>query len=492
MRMEKENGLELFWLLMGQMSILMAGALLVPFSAALIWQDTEAWLFVLPAVFAYGLGRKMIELGSTEGRGRQLTIREGVFFMSFVWLLMGFIGLMPYAISGLFSSFSAAFFEAVSSLTTTGLSCLPYDRLELPRTLILWHSVMSWLGGLTFVVVMVTVLPQVSGCFGLTLSARQSIFFSPVWNKMAQSARQGTTVYAVLTIVAAVIYYLAGLSPLESLLRAMVTLSSSGGSSVQTFIHYNNPALEMAAVAVMLMSGLSLLLVWRAWKVKSLLLLLKDTEIRNFLMVVLVSGAVLAGHLYVTGTYDWAESLRYGFFQAVSFISTNGFVAAPYWLWPSFDLYVLFLLVFVGGCIGSATGGLKVMRLLVLFRLSWAELRRTLHPRMVVAIKVDNLPVSDKIVGRIIAFFYLYMTVFFVFAIILSLSGISIIQALGLAAGCLTSTGASSALFGLSNLYILPDWAKIVCCLLMIMGRVEIFSFLVLVDIGRRSFQKRW
>ena len=490
--MKKENGLELFWLLMGQMSILMAGALIVPFLAALIWQEAEAWLFVLPAAFAYGLGKKMLRLGSTESRGRQLTIREGVFFMSFVWWLMGFIGLMPYAISGSFASFSAAFFEAMSSLTTTGLSCLPYDRAELPRTLILWHSIMSWLGGLTFVVIMVTVLPQVSGCFGLTLSARQSIFFSPVWNKMAQSARQGTTVYAVITVLAALVFYLAGLNPFESLLRAMVTISSSGGSSFYAFIYYDNPALELAAFVVMLLSSLSLLLVWKAWKLKNLLMLLRDTEIQNFLLLVMVAGLVLSGHLYYVGSYNLTESLRYGYFQVMSFVSTNGFVSAPFWLWPSFDRYMLFLLVFVGGCIGSATGGLKVMRLLVLLRLSWAELRRTLHPRMVVSLKIDGLPVPDKIIGRIMAFFFLYIIVFVVFSLFLSLSGISMMQALGLAAGCLTSTGASSALFGLANLYSLPDWAKIICTLLMVLGRVEIFSFLVLLDIGWRSMQKRW
>lgn len=492
MRMEKENGLELFWLLMGQMSILMGGALVVPFVAALIWQDTEAWLFVLPAIFAYGLGRKMVEIGSSEERGRQLTIREGVFFMSFVWIFMGLIGLMPYAISGLFPSFAAAFFEAVSSLTTTGLSCLPFDRVGLPRSLVLWHSIMSWLGGLTFVVIMVTVLPQVSGCFGLTLSARQSIFFSPVWNKMAQSARQGTSVYALLTVMAAFIYYLAGLNPFEALLRAMVTLSSSGGTSAYAFIYYDNPLLELAAFVVMLLSSLSLLLIWKAWKVKSLLLLWQDAEIRYFLLAVAGAGALLTSHLYFTGTYDLAESFRYGYFQAMSFISTNGFVSAPFWLWPSFDIYVLFLLVFLGGCIGSATGGLKVMRLLVLLRLSWAELRRTLHPRMVVAVKVDGLPVPEKIVGRILSFFFLYMSVFVIFALLLSLSGISIVQALGLAAGCLTSTGASTALFGLDSLNSLPDWAKIVCSMLMVMGRVEIFSFLVLLDMGRRSLQRRW
>lgn len=492
MMMQKETGLELFWLLMGQMSMLMGGALLVPFVAALVWREAEAWLFVLPAIFAYVLGRKMLEIGSSEERGRQLTIREGVFFMSFVWIFMGFIGLMPYAISGIFPSFAAAFFEAVSSLTTTGLSCLTFDRVGLPKALLLWHGIMSWLGGLTFVVIMVTVLPQVSGCFGLTLSARQSIFFSPVWNKMAQSARQGTTVYAVLTVLSALVYYLAGLNPFESLLRAMVTISSSGGTSAYAFIYYDNPALEMAAFAAMLMSSMSLLLLWRAWKMKSLLLLWRDTEIRHFLLVVLLAGGLLAGHLYCQGIYDFSSSLRYGYFQAMAFISTNGFVAAPFWLWPSFDIYVLFLLVFVGGCIGSATGGLKIMRLLVLLRLSWAELRRTLHPRMVVVLKVDGLPVPVKIVGRILSFFFLYMLVFVGFAMILSLSGISIVQALGLAAGCLTSTGASVSLFGLDSLYILPDWAKVICSLLMVMGRVEIFSFLVLLDMGRRSMQKRW
>ncbi|SHK39874.1 trk system potassium uptake protein TrkH [Selenomonas ruminantium] len=492
MGIQKANGWELFWLLMGQMSIVMAGALAVPFTAALIWQDTEAWLFVLPAVFAYVLGKKMIEFGASEERGRQLTMKEGVFFMSFVWIFMGLIGLMPYAISGLFPSFAAAFFEAVSSLTTTGLSCLPFDRIGLPRALLLWHGIMSWLGGLTFVVIMVTVLPQVSGCFGLTLSARQSIFFSPVWNKMAQSARQGTTVYAVLTLLSALVYYLAGLNPFESLLRAMVTISSSGGTSAYAFIYYDNPALELAAFTTMLISSLSLLLLWRAWKMKQPLLLWADTEIRHFLLVVLASGALLGGHLYYQGVYDFVESMRYGYFQAMSFISTNGFVAAPFWLWPSFDHYVLFLLVFVGGCIGSATGGLKIMRLLVLLRLSWAELRRTLHPRMVISLKIDGLPVPDKIVGRILSFFFLYMLVYAIFALLLSLSGISIVQALGLASGCLTSTGASAAIFGVDSLHILPDWAKLVCSLLMVIGRVEIFSFLVLLDMGRRSLQKRW
>ena len=490
---QREQGLELFWLLMGQIAIMMGAAMCVPLIAALIWHEPEAWLFVLPALFSYGLGRKMINLGSSEERGRQLTIREGVYFTTFVWLLMAFIGLMPYLGSGIFPGFSGAFLETVAALTTTGMSCLPFDRGDiLPRSFILWHSIMSWLGGLTFVIVMVTVLPQISGCFGLTLSARQSIFFSPVWNKMAQSARQGTTVYVALTVLAAGLYYLAGLNPFEALLRALISLSSGGSASVYDFIDYDNPSLELAAGVAMLLSSMSLLLVWKAWKLKSLGLLLRDTEIRFFLLLFAVFGTMVSVHLWAAGQYGLADSLRYGYFAVLSFMSTNGFVSAPFWLWPSFDRYVLFMLVFVGGCIGATSGGLKVMRLLVLLRLAWTELPRTLHPRMVTVVRVDGLPVPDKIVGRILAFFYLYITVFIVFSLVLSLSGINLLQAMGVAAGCLTSTGTSASLFGLGSLYALPVWAKFVCALLMIIGRVEIFSFMVLWGLGRSNLQKRW
>ena len=491
--MQREQGLELFWLLMGQIAIMMGAAMCVPLIAALIWREPEAWLFVLPALFAYGLGRKMISIGSTEERGRQLTIREGVYFTIFVWLLMAFIGLMPYHGSGIFPGFSGAFLETVSALTTTGVSCLPLDRGDiLPRSFILWHSIMSWLGGLTFVIIMVTVLPQISGCFGLTLSARQSIFFSPVWNKMAQSARQGTTVYAALTMLAAALYYLAGLNPFEALLRALVSLSSGGGISVYDFIYYDNPGLELAAGVAMLLSSMSLLLIWKAWKLKSIGLLLRDTEIQFFLLLLTAIGLLISVHLWLAGRYDLLSSLRYGYFAVLSFMSTNGLVSAPFWLWPSFDRYVLFVMVFVGGCIGAAAGGLKVMRLLVLLRLAWTELPRTLHPRMVTVVRVDGLPVPDKIVSRILAFFFLYITVFIVFSLALSLAGINLLQAMGVAAGCLTSTGTSAALFGLGSLAVLPVWAKLLCALLMIIGRVEIFSFLILWGLGRRNLQKRW
>lgn len=489
-RMERGNGWELFWLLMGRTVSALGIALLVPFGAALLWQEPEAWLFPMPAGFALLLGTAMTCLGHEPMR--QLSIREGVLFMVLVWPVMGLIGLMPYYSSGILPNFAAAFFESISSLTTTGLSCLAFDRAGLPESLFLWHVLMSWLGGLTFVIVLVTVLPQVSGCFGLTLSARQTVFFSPVWNRMNQSVRQGGCVYAGLTVLSAMLYYLAGLTPLESLLRGMITISSSGGSSLAAYMPYNNGWLELAAGLAMFLSGINLLLCWKAWQRKSFRMLWKDTEIRGFLAVLLAAGAMVSFHLYTTGCYDLAGSLRYGYFQVASFLSTNGFASASFWLWPDFDRYILFLLVFIGGCIGSAGGGLKVMRILVLLRMARAEIHHTLHPHMVVSIKMDGLPVPAKIVARILAFFFLYVLMFMVFAMILSMTGLGPLSSMGIAAGCLTSTGSTAALFGMNSLYFLPDWAKLLCSLLMIIGRIEVFSFLILLDFGVRALYKKW
>ena len=153
---------------------------------------------------------------------------------------------------------------------------------------------------------------------------------------------------------------------------------------------------------------------------------------------------------------------------------------------------MLFVLVFVGGCIGSAGGGLKVMRLLVDMRMGVTEVRHTLHPHMVVSIKIDGLPVPMKIVGRILSFFFLFLSIFIVSTLVISLSGISLMQALGVAAGCLTSAGSTADLFGIMSFAEAPDWMELFCAFIMIIGRIELFSFFVLLDGGIRSVGRHW
>ena len=394
---QRKRQLDIFWLLMGGVASIVGLALLVPFADSLLWHEEKSWAFLVPAVLSLALGLGFGWLG--RDHKRQIDVWEGALFMVLVWPLLSVLGMMPYVLSGVLTSPVDAFFESVAAITTTGLSCLDYARSDMARSLVLWHSIMNWLGGLNFIIILSTVLPQVSGCFGLTLSARQSIFFSPVWNKMAESARQGFGVYTAL---------LAGLDPFAALTQSMVTLSSSGSADRGYFIAYDSIALELAAGISMLLSGLNPLLCWKVWDRLSFRLMLRDTELQAYAGLFLASGVLVAWNLCRSGVYDAAESLRYGLFQTAAFLSTGGFVSAPCWDWPDFSRLVLFVLVFVGGCIGSAGGGLKVMRLLVLMRMGVTEVRHTLHPHMVVSIKIDGLPVPMKIVGRILSFFFFH------------------------------------------------------------------------------------
>ena len=229
----RKRQLDIFWLLMGSVAEIMGLALFVPFADSLLWHE-ESWIFLVPAVLAIALGLSFSWLG--RDHKRQINVWEGALFMVLVWPLLSILGMMPYVLSGILVNPVDAFFESVAAVTTTGVSCLDYARGDMMRGLVLWHSILNWLGGLNFIIILSTVLPQVSGCFGLTLSARQSIFFSPVWNKMAESARQGFGVYASLTALSFLLYLAAGLDPFSALTQAMVTLSSSGSAEPGYFL----------------------------------------------------------------------------------------------------------------------------------------------------------------------------------------------------------------------------------------------------------------
>ena len=242
----------------------------------------------------------------------------------------------------------------------------------------------------------------------------------------------------------------------------------------------------------MLLASGNFLLYWKSWERRDFKSLFCDAEWRTFLTVVVVTGCLVSFHLWRFGVYDGWDNLRYGFFQVLSFISTSGFSSAAYSTWPEFDKYVLFALAFVGGCIGSATGGLKVMRFMVLFKMAAQEMRRTLHPHMVISLKIDGVPVDMKIISRVLSYFFLFMATFFVSMLIISLSGVTPVQAMGMAVGCLSSVGSTMDLFGVADVSVLPAWTKLYCSFLMILGRVEIFSFLVVIQTAFGYLRRRW
>lgn len=438
---------------------------------------------------AAGLLAGGIFLALSRGERRPVQVLEGAIYMVAVFPLLAVFGMLPLLLTGTTDSILTAWFEALSALSTTGLSCLELPYASNPP-LLLWHSLMSWLGGLIFILTLVTVLPQVSGCFGLTLSARQRVHFSPVWNKMRAAALHGAAIYGLLTGASAISYGLAGLPAFDSVIRALVSLSS-GGAGVAGFFGAKSDGVLLAGIFSMTLAGCNILLFWQAFHLRRLSLLTGDAELRLFLGVLLASGAAIALFLFHSGM-GGEQSILQGFFAAASFLTTTGFVAVSPGDWPPFVRFLLLLLAFAGGSIGAAGGGLKLVRILVLARLAALEVRRTLHPHMVVSLTIDDVPVSPKIRQRILAFFFLYVFSFAASTLILSLAGTSLMTSMGLAAGALTSAGATAQLFGPIDVATLPAWAKLFLTFLMVLGRIEIFSALILVDQFIRMAKRHW
>lgn len=477
----------LFFRLFGQILMVAAALMLLPFFDTLLSASmSEAWMFLLPSAAAFLTAMLFIRLARRARR--PMRVMEGALFMVLIFPVLGVYGMLPLYFSGM-AGLSAAFFEAVATLTTTGLSNIGY-RYAADSSLLLWHCLMSWLGGLIFILVLVTVLPQVSGCFGLTLTARQSIHFSPVWNKMRQAGQHGFCAYLALTVLSSAAFLLAGLTPFQAIVWAMTTISS-GGAYTTAFMTRDSLPLEAAAVFSMLLAALNLLTLWRAFHARQFFAFLGEKELRLFLLVFLLSSALLTVNLWTTGAYSFFYALRYGVFHAASFLTTTGFASAPMENFPPFSKLLLLLLAFTGGSIASAGGGIKILRLLVLFRLARLEVRRTLHPHMVVSISVDGRPVSTKIVGRIRSFFYFYVMTFLLSAFVITLSGTDLMPSMGLAAAALTSAGAISSLFGSWDFAVVPIWLKFFLTLVMVLGRIEIFSALILVDGFLRVVRRR-
>ena len=485
---------EIFWYLLSRLATALSVLLCLPLCLAQAQAlaagvpDLGASLaFGVPLCGAMGLATLFYHLGREHAR--PLTLAEGALFAVLAWPFLAFVGMWPFVISGTLAPVDA-FFEAMAAFSATGFSHFA-DILDLPPALALWHGLMNGLGGLAFVVLLVTVLPQVSGCFGLVLTARQTVYFSPVWRKMHQSIWQGLSIYGGLMAVFFVVLLLCGVAPLRALVLALSVVSTAGSGAMAHAFAGSSP-LFVAGIFMMLVTGGNFLLYWKAWARRSPRLLWNDTTLRAALGIFVAAAAAVSLHLFFATTQGFFASIRNGIFASASFFTTAGFLPDDVAAWPDFDRSILFLLAFTGACIGSPGGGLKVVRLVVLARLALGELRRTLHPRMIISVPLDGLPVPDKVIGRILVFFFLYIAVFFAGTLAFAATGVAILPSLGLAAGSLTSTGSLAALMGCGATAALAPAAKLIACLLMTIGRAEIFALFLLIAIAEEDVRKRW
>ena len=413
--------------------------------------------------------------------------RESFFSVTLSWLLFALFGALPFLVSGKIPSFPDAFFESASGITTTGASIL--DNVEvLPKGILFWRSLTQWLGGMGIIVFSLALLPLVGGeaaqLFDAETAGLARDRFRP---RVAQMAKRLWAIYLALTVVLAVLLYFGHMDPYDAVCHAFSTISTGGFSTKQTSIaHWDSIYIETVLCIFMVLGAVNFTQLYFLFK-GNFRKFFFDEELRWFLGIIAIATLIVTVGLFAHHNIDirLKDSFRVAIFQVISVITTTGFSTGDYIQWGSFFWIIFLFLMIICGCSGSTSGGLKVVRALILVKSTFGEFGRLLNPRAIIPIRLNGSALSFNSVQRLLAFAFLY-----IFLIILSwgvfvVAGVPFTEALGASITCIGNGGSGLGDYGPSGSFAnIPVFVKIWMSLLMIVGRLEIFTVLILFTPG--------
>lgn len=460
---------------LGTTLLALAGAgLLFTIYAALLAEPVRGFLVV--SAISLPLGLLLRLQGSSDAEPSR---REAIGGVLLTWLLMPAVSAIPYAIMGGLSPIDAMF-ESMSGFTTTGATTIT-DFADFDTSLFMWRALSQWIGGVGIVVLFVAVFPQ------LAIAGRQLFFTEqpgPTEERLAPRLRSTAAVvvslYAGLTIVAAVAFTLTGMSSFEAVAHALATSAAGGYSPNPLGLAPYGAGAQWVAIIFMLLAGASFPLLYRALSGRPRDLV-RNAEFRAYLAIMLVGGLLLA--LLTTSIYGPWEALRHGIFQAVSITTTTGFASDDFNAWGPPAQALIVLLMFVGGSAGSASGGVKVVRWLIIIGHTAREVRRALHPRAVMPVRVGNRIIPEEVMRAVAAFFTLYLGLFIAGTLVLVVFGADLITAFTAAVACLGNTGPGLGPIGpMGNYDGLHPVSRVMLTFMMYAGRLEVVTVFVLFD----------
>ena len=436
----------------------------------------------------------IIAMFFTRGHRKEVQRKEGYIIVTFGWLVMSLSGVLPYVMSGAIPGITNAFFETISGYTTTGASIL-VDIESMPKGILFWRSLTHWIGGMGIIVLAIAILPLL-GIGGMQLFSAEAPgpHADKLHPRITDTAKRLWLIYFGYTVAETLLLKLAGMSFFDAINHAMATLSTGGFSTKNASLaHWNDqPIIQYIVIFFMFLAGSNFVLSYFAFKGK-IQKMLRDEEFKFYgifiLLFSLIAGLVIFFKAEVAVSQyhpmpfgEWESAFRHGLFQVVAVITTTGFVTADFTAWTPFLTVFFFGLMFCGGSAGSTAGGIKVMRHIMVIKNGLLEFKRTLHPSAIIPVRFNNKTVSEHIVYNIIGFLVLYMLLIIIGSMVLSAMGLDFMTAVGGAASSLGNVGpAFGDLNPLSNFNILPGFGKWWCGFLMIAGRLELFTVLILL-----------
>jgi len=469
----------------------------------------RAFILAFAIIFLAGILLWYPARGGADG-GRDLKIRDGFLVVSAFWLGLGLAGAVPLMVADSpHMPLTDAVFESISGLTTTGATVL-VGLDELPKSILFYRQLLQWLGGMGIIVLAVAILPML-GIGGMQLYRAETpgpVKDSKLKPRIAKTAKSLWLIYLIITVACAIAYWFAGMDVFDAVSHSFTTVAIGGFSTHDASIgFFEEPAIQYVAIVFMLIAGVNFSLHFLAWERVRLSLPLEirgwrprlrarrrpfsatdsfrhyahDSEFHAYIRILAVLALVTILYLHFDGQYaSWTESFRKGLFQVVSIGTTTGFTTADFSLWHGAVPVMLIFASFIGGCAGSTGGGMKVIRWVLIFKQGHRELIRLLHPNAEIPVKLSGRPVPSRVIEAVWGFFSAYVVVFAAMLTILMFTGLDQVTAFSAVAASLNNLG--PGLGGVASNYAsIGPVAKWICVLAMVMGRLEIFTLLVLI-----------
>ncbi|MFZ8869915.1 MAG: TrkH family potassium uptake protein [Litorivicinaceae bacterium] len=468
--------------ILGLLLMLFSLTMLPPIGISVIFDDGQIPLFGAAAGLIFGAG--FISWLPARRQKRDLRIRDGFVITVLFWLVLGSAGSVPLALSEQLNlSMTDALFESISGLTTTGATVI-VGLDHLPKSVLFYRQQLQWLGGMGIVVLAVAIIPML-GIGGMQLYRAETpgpVKDAKLSPRIAETAKALWLIYVSLTAACALAYWISGMAIFDAICHAFSTIAIGGFSPYDASIgHFNSVSIETVAIIFMVISGMNFSLHFIAWHNNSLKHYLHDPEWKTYLLFLFGLSLLISLALVENGTYPVNEAFRKGIFEVVSIATTTGFTTADYASWPTFIPFLLLMSAFIGACAGSTGGGIKIIRMLLLYKQGSREIKRLIHPNAVIPIKLGRKPVGSRVIDAVWGFLAAYVLIFAVLMLVCMALGEDPITAYSAVGACLNNLGPGLGDATL-NYSTLSDGTKYVLSFAMLLGRLELFTLLVVLS----------
>ena len=461
---------------LGILQIILGIFMLIPIISQFIYKEFDASFFgasIVTIIFG------TLFFLSNLDHNKKLNLQQAFLLTSLSWLSIAIFGSLPFIFSNINFSFTNAFFESMSGITTTGSTII--SNLEnMPKGILLWRALLQWLGGIGIIVMAITLMPimNVGGMQLFKISNNDST--EKILPKSKEVALRLIFIYTVLTAMCAISYNLLGMNFFDSLTHSMTTIATGGFSNYNESIgFFNSIYIEISAMVFIILGSLPFI-AYIKFLSGNKKIFFSDAQIKTFFKIIFISIFILSVYLIINNSSQF--NLRSTFFNVISILTGTGYVNAQFDNWGSFPILLFLFLMFIGGCAGSTTCGVKIFRIQILYSFVLNQLKKIIYPKGVFVLKYDQNPVDNKFIASIISFIYMYLVIFFIITALLSLTGLDFITSISGAATSISNVGPGlgSIIGPNGNFSSLPDISKWILTLGMILGRLELFAILVL------------